>query len=79
MTASSIDTTCAAQSPRVAIWHRGLLHFQTIMKANPFDGVRSLTDEEAILRYLAQLFEALRQQALRNVARALGVKDIAPG
>ncbi|MCG5076298.1 addiction module antidote protein [Paraburkholderia tagetis] len=76
---SSTDTICTAQSPR-AIRHRGLHHFQTMTKATPFDAARSLTDEEAILRYLAQSFEAgdpaSCQQALGNVARALGVKDI---
>ncbi|WP_052409819.1 addiction module antidote protein [Paraburkholderia oxyphila] len=50
-------------------------------KAKAFDAGRSLTDEEAIRRYLAQSFEAgdpaLCLQALGNVARALGGRDIA--
>jgi probable addiction module antidote protein len=80
MTASSSDTICTAENPR-AIRHRGLLHFQNMTKAKPFDVARSLTDEETIRRYLAQSFEAgdpaVCRQALGNVARALGVKDIA--
>ena len=50
-------------------------------KAKPFDAARSLTDEEAIRRYLGQSFEAgdpaSCQQTLGKVARPLGVKDIA--
>jgi probable addiction module antidote protein len=50
-------------------------------KAKPFDAAHSLIDEETIRRYLVQSFEAgdqaSCQQALGNVARALGVKDIA--
>jgi probable addiction module antidote protein len=50
-------------------------------KAKPFDAAGPLGDEEAIRRHLAQAFEAgdpaSCQQALGNVARALGVKDIA--
>lgn len=51
------------------------------MKSKPFEAARSLTDEEAIRRYLAQPFEAgdlaACQLVLGDVARALGVKDIA--
>lgn len=50
-------------------------------KSKPFDAAPSLTDKEAIRRYLAQSFEtgdpASCQLALGNVARVLGVKDIA--